>query len=953
MQPHTPEPPAPSRRKRSRHGLAAMVLAGLMIGAPVSQAFASPTSSPTTAPSTTSTPSSSTTNTTNTTENGSWLKLQVDKGQDTSWKAVGLTGGVWWVEVGQLIGEGGSAAPDATVKVTVDGEAIPSALVSTGDGSITPKAGGGVAGLTSKESGGKTVITVTSTAERQVFYILPKTPPRAADPKNQENLDSYWRQVLAWVTGDDTDEQNPADQTSNPSGTEVEPSKTSQPSASPTSSGSQSSSSTASSRATSTPSSEPTGNDGTTSSSTTTPSGTPTGSPTDATDQPEGSAGPEPEDTSGEKSSTRCVFTSSEADSEDSRTGTLEAGPTAAPTFSDETRAKVLNQGACNPSPSASSSTATSGAAPADGDENASGGSSSSTLKLTNGDWYSGASGDPARRDALASARGSDLEIATSWQWGGSSAITMDVLKGDAEYSKSNWNGKNKALIMSVSSFDTGGSWDSAAAGAYDENWRKQASNAKAGWGDREGDFIVSFDWELNGSWFPWGAKKGQEETVKKALNRQANIWAEEFPAAYPILTFNYNSNGYDGNSMNLWPGGKFKGLGWDGYNHWPHITTEAQWDDNYMAKDGGGGPQGDGAWLAAAKAEGVTGWQPEWNNDPQNGGESEVYMKRKHEFFADNAGPNPGQFAGEVVFIADIDGGNWSLGSDSHMPKTAKAYADAFSDVGTRTSRNAGQDDTMQDSSPTSPSPTASSPGEPTATPTGAPAASDPEGQESTGQESATAQLALVRNGTTKVMAAGDSIIDNGSGGVRTALSEKLSADGISVDWVGPYSGGPSELKDQDHAGTSGILVKELKNKVGAWVSTYRPDIVYLDAGRNDEMWGGADTVAGDYRDMLANICAANPKVTVLAALNHAMGPGARDDGAERVLQDLNPAITQAASAAREDGCNVLTIDLSKVITADLRADDVHPNQAGFAAEAEVVYPVLKKVLTGSATGA
>jgi lysophospholipase L1-like esterase len=867
----------------------------------------------------------------------SWLPLSVAGSPYTELTKAGMPGGGWLIGLHERPGEDG-AAKSATVTLTAGVEALATAAAANKDGQMVPTKSRDIEGLTTKTAHGKTVITLTSTPEDQTFFILPVKAPEAADPDDQNALDRAWNAVVDFLTSDEEEE---GDSSQDAAGGE-DASDGSESTASPSSATSgetstapapaegDSDSGDAGSSGEQTPTAEPT-----TSPSSDSSDEAPSGEPSDGSDQDAGDAGP-------------CVITDSQtqdAQTEDSDTGQqLEAGPNAAPTFSEETRRQALAAAGCNPDGTPTSGEDTDAGDSSDDTGTSGSSSSSAKLGLAQGDWYSGASGETDRRKALEQARGADMEIATTWQHGSSSSISLDVLKSGGEYSKENWQGK--ALILSVSPFPDGdGSWEAAASGDYTAKWAEQARNAKAGWGeDRGAPLIASVAWELNGNWFKWSAKKEQTESVKKALRLWSDTWAKEFPDAFRIVTFNFNSNGYDGNSTDLWPGGSMQGIGEDGYNHYPHVSTAEEFKANYLSRDGGGGPQGPGAWLAAAKEARVPLFLPEWNNNPSQGGESVAYMEGMHKMFSENAGPGAGQVAGEVVFITDIDGGNWNLGSGSKMPKTAAAYDELFSDVGSGSStRPASSDDeasgeetrsTEEPSDASSDGSDGSGDSAPTATAT-ATATARP------------ARATSTSTGPVSIMAVGDSIIDNGSGGVRTPLQKMLTDDGVKADWVGPNSGGPADLADKDHAAKSGVLVKELKDDVGAWAAQYKPDVVYIDAGRNDEMWGNSDGVAGDYASMLDTICEQDPGVSIIAALNHAMGPGARDNGAETVLTELNPAITKAAASARGAGCDVQAVDLSKVITSDLRADDVHPSTEGYQAEAEVIYPVLSKVLS------
>jgi lysophospholipase L1-like esterase len=87
------------------------------------------------------------------------------------------------------------------------------------------------------------------------------------------------------------------------------------------------------------------------------------------------------------------------------------------------------------------------------------------------------------------------------------------------------------------------------------------------------------------------------------------------------------------------------------------------------------------------------------------------------------------------------------------------------------------------------------------------------------------------------KIMPLGDSITDgyNIPGGYRIDLEDDLAARGISFDFVGSLSNGPTSLEDRNHEGHSGWRIDELRAYIDGWIAASQPDVVLLLIGSND----------------------------------------------------------------------------------------------------------------------
>ncbi|WP_106215781.1 hypothetical protein [Kineococcus rhizosphaerae] len=355
---------------------------------------------------------------------------------------------------------------------------------------------------------------------------------------------------------------------------------------------------------------------------------------------------------------------SDEDDATSSSAAPNEDGQGGQATFSKEVQERAAAAASeCGEGPTATSSSGS----PLNGSSNG------SIAGLKSGDWLSGASGDTS---GIAKLRGSDVEVATTWADGPSVNISIPQLQDGGEYAKDRWN---KSLIVAVAPFTDGGSWAQAASGAYDEDWTKQLQNFKKGWGGRDGTLFEEWGHEMNGNWYAWQVQAGQEGDYLAAWDRYAKLKASIFPDIVLTQTFNRESAGYDGNSLDLIAKGKIGALGVDYYNQFPYVGDAAAFQASLNERDGGGGAKGFGAWLDTAKGVGLPLIVPEWDGNADQG-DSPAFIEGMHEQFATHAGPGAGQVAAECLFEIDKDGGRWQLAnSGTRMPLSAKAYADSF----------------------------------------------------------------------------------------------------------------------------------------------------------------------------------------------------------------------------------------------------------------------------------
>ncbi|MEU6701080.1 SGNH/GDSL hydrolase family protein [Pseudonocardia sp. NPDC046786] len=156
---------------------------------------------------------------------------------------------------------------------------------------------------------------------------------------------------------------------------------------------------------------------------------------------------------------------------------------------------------------------------------------------------------------------------------------------------------------------------------------------------------------------------------------------------------------------------------------------------------------------------------------------------------------------------------------------------------------------------------------------------------------------------------------------GYRLPLWERLTADGVAVDFVGSRSSGPDALPDTDHEGRSGWTAARMLPLTGGWVLAADPDVVLLHAGTNDLLSGtSAQATAATLDRMLDRIFTAAPGTHVIMAGVWAPLPKQRTERAR--LASLLPGVAERHRAA---GRSVEYADVSGLFGSGRTADGLH----------------------------
>jgi lysophospholipase L1-like esterase len=195
------------------------------------------------------------------------------------------------------------------------------------------------------------------------------------------------------------------------------------------------------------------------------------------------------------------------------------------------------------------------------------------------------------------------------------------------------------------------------------------------------------------------------------------------------------------------------------------------------------------------------------------------------------------------------------------------------------------------------------------------------------------------------RVMPLGDSITDGllTLGGYRSDLWQYLTADGMSVDFVGSRSSGPPQLGDHDDEGHPGWRIDQVTSHARAWLLRYRPDVVLLHIGTNDVIQRRAMRRAPARLAALIDLITTTlPDVRVYVATIIPL----RDPRFEAGVRRYNAAIPRVVAERAAMGHRVKLVNMHRAITrADLSPDGIHPTGGGYSKMAARWYAALTGV--------
>lgn len=180
--------------------------------------------------------------------------------------------------------------------------------------------------------------------------------------------------------------------------------------------------------------------------------------------------------------------------------------------------------------------------------------------------------------------------------------------------------------------------------------------------------------------------------------------------------------------------------------------------------------------------------------------------------------------------------------------------------------------------------------------------------------------------------------------GGYRIDLLTRLTAAGVSVDFLGTQQSGPSSMPDRDHEGHNGCDILEISKSVNSWLSTYTPDTILLLVGTNDiNEFASGETTAARLEALIGQIYGRRPTATLIVGSILPIADSVKN--AQVVAYNaLIPGIVAGYAAA---GKNIHYVDMYSAVPVTDLVDTLHPGTAGYSKMATVWFNKLIKETT------
>ena len=198
------------------------------------------------------------------------------------------------------------------------------------------------------------------------------------------------------------------------------------------------------------------------------------------------------------------------------------------------------------------------------------------------------------------------------------------------------------------------------------------------------------------------------------------------------------------------------------------------------------------------------------------------------------------------------------------------------------------------------------------------------------------------------RIMPLGDSITRGwygspGANGYRKPLYLNLTNHSYNVDFVGCQNDG--DFADRNHEGRDGWHAAGGPNgnnilpNVYNWLTAHPADIVLLHIGTNDISVGGQD--ANEVNDILDEIDRYNPDITVVLALI------INRKSYNSITTQYNNSLNQMAMNRIANGDDIIIVNMENALnySTDM-ADNLHPNDSGYAKMANVWFAALDNLL-------
>jgi lysophospholipase L1-like esterase len=196
------------------------------------------------------------------------------------------------------------------------------------------------------------------------------------------------------------------------------------------------------------------------------------------------------------------------------------------------------------------------------------------------------------------------------------------------------------------------------------------------------------------------------------------------------------------------------------------------------------------------------------------------------------------------------------------------------------------------------------------------------------------------------KIMPLGDSLTDGHTvpGSYRIDLEDDLLAGGVTPDFVGSLTNGPTSLADKHHEGHPGWRIDQIDASIGGWLTTYQPDVVLLMIGTNDIVQdyqlATAPTRLGGLLDRIHQL---RPAIRLIVSSVPPLANATDDAQAASYNADVRSLVQARAGAGRP----ISFVDVSAALTkSDLTGDGIHLTAAAYSKVADAWYPAIQAAL-------
>jgi lysophospholipase L1-like esterase len=207
------------------------------------------------------------------------------------------------------------------------------------------------------------------------------------------------------------------------------------------------------------------------------------------------------------------------------------------------------------------------------------------------------------------------------------------------------------------------------------------------------------------------------------------------------------------------------------------------------------------------------------------------------------------------------------------------------------------------------------------------------------------------------KIMPLGDSITAgsygdglDGIGGYRGPLWKKCKQAGWDIDFVGSQKDPEPADFDNDHEGNRGARIEALSDGVIEYLNNSKPDIILLQAGINNTLFGVGPEKAAENAVLLdtlvGRIVHTRPEATLFVASIMGVRTPNDYDVNPKTVREYNNLIPGIVDKYAAKNCKIQFVDINNLAafeTDDFHADGLHPSDRGYEKIARAWFETLR----------